>query len=434
MSSKTAIRGACVLTLGSKTPNFPEADILIENGVVSEVGPRVAAKDADVIDGRETIVMPGFVDTHRHVWRSLFRNDGEASSDITRPDLQPDDVYAATLVGLLGATEAGITTVVDWADIPLEDEHIDAALQAHDDAGLRTVLVLAAPTGGRTAADVHDTVDRRLSGRADSRTTVAFGSVGLSGDNVDQLGNDWAAARGLGMRIHAHAGLRSADAGVVSAMGQRHLLGSDVTLVHCSHLDDADLDAIAASSASVSLAPSSEMAAGLGAPPLQKLLDRNIEPGLAVGDERVAPGDMFAQMRITNSVQHAAYFDLKLAGKAGLPNLLTTRDVIRYATVVGARTAGLGNVTGSLEVGRQADLIVLRTDRPNIFPINDPIGAVVWGVDTSNIEWVFAGGQVLVRNGQLVTDVNRVRSLAAQAQSRVVATNSRLAESAAGDE
>jgi cytosine/adenosine deaminase-related metal-dependent hydrolase len=130
---------------------------------------------------------------------------------------------------------------------------------------------------------------------------------------------------------------------------------------------------------------------------------------------------MFAQMRAAISFQHATVFDRKLAGKAGLPRLMSTRDVIRFATVDGARVAGLGRVTGSLEPGKQADIVVLRTDRPNVYPINDPIGAVVWGMDTSNIDWVLAGGRVLMREGRLEADTDRARTMAAIAGQRVAA-------------
>jgi cytosine/adenosine deaminase-related metal-dependent hydrolase len=219
---------------------------------------------------------------------------------------------------------------------------------------------------------------------------------------------------------------------VISAIAEQGLLGEDVTLVHCSALDDADVDAIASSGASVSLAPSSEMASGLGSPPIQQLIDRDIRPGLGIDDERAAPGDMFAQMRATISLQHATVFDLKLAGKAGLPRLMSTRDAIRYATVDGARVAGLGRVTGSLEPGMQADVVMLRTDRPNIFPVNDPIGAVVWGVDTSNVDWVFVGGRVLMRHGVLEADVQRARSLATTARQRVAAASGLVVGAAPG--
>jgi cytosine/adenosine deaminase-related metal-dependent hydrolase len=206
---------------------------------------------------------------------------------------------------------------------------------------------------------------------------------------------------------------------VIAELGSRGLLADDVTLVHCTAADDADLDAVASSGASVSLTPAVEMTAGIGSPPLQALIDRGLRPGLGVGGEGEMPGDMFAQMRAANSIQHATLFDLKLAGKGGLPNLLTTRDVIRYATVDGAKTAGLDAVTGTLTPGKQADIVVLRTDRPNIAPLNDPIGAVVWGMDTSNIDWVLVGGSALVREGSLVADVERARNLAMTAHEKV---------------
>jgi len=430
LSGRTLIRGGCVLTLGARTPNFAEADVLVDDGRVAEVGPGIRARDAEIVDGTNTIVMPGFVDTHRHVWKSLFRNLGESSttdgvvssSNDYGPHYGPDDVYAATLIGLLGAIEAGITTVVDWADIDPDSSYVDAALDAHNDAGLRTVFVHSLPgwVGGHEEekAGLRRLAARRARSEG-SATRIAFGPREPTRADVDRVGRDWTLARELGMRIHAHVGSDSTSRGVVSALAERGLLDDDLTLIHCSYLDQADLDAIASKRVSVSLAPSSEMADGMGIPPIQELIDRGIRPGLGVDSVRVAPGDMFAQMRAANSVQHASYFDLKLAGKGGLPNLLTTREVIRFATVDGARAAGLGDVTGSLETGKAADIVVLRTDRPNIWPINDPIGAIVWGMDTSNVDWVFSGGQALMRNGELTADVARARSLAVTAQRRV---------------
>ena len=169
-------------------------------------------------------------------------------------------------------------------------------------------------------------------------------------------------------------------------------------------------------------------------PPIQSLIDRDIRPGLGVDEERLTPGDLFAQMRATISMQHATVFDRKLAGKAGVPKLMSTRDVLRHATVDGARAAGLGAVTGSLEPGKQADIVVLRTDRPNIFPINDPIGAVVWGMDTSNVDWVFVGGKPLMRGGALEANVEQARNLATTAWERVSTTAGLAVGTAPGGE
>lgn len=409
MTTRTILRGGCVLTLGTRTPNFSVADVLVDGGRVAEVGTGLRARDAEVIDASNTIVMPGFVDAHRHVWRSLFRNMRHSEADVSAYDA--DDIYAATLIGLLGAIEAGITTLVDWSDI--RPDHVEAALQAHMDAGMRTVFV-------HTSRDA-EFLDRFAAGRQKTgeNHTIAFGPDDLWHSDLEAVAGAWTRARELGLRIHAHVGLEPNEKGAVTRLAERGLLGSDVTLIHCTHLSDEELDAISSAGTSVVLTPSTEMTGGMGMPPLQRLLDRRIQPGLGVDDEREAPGDLFNQMRSAISLQHAAYFDLKLAGKAGLPNLLTTRDMIRNATIDGARAIGLGDTTGSLEPGKQADIIVLRTDRPNVYPINDPIGAVVWGIDTSNIEWVFVGGEAVMREGALVADVERATSIAVSSQGRV---------------
>lgn len=438
MADKFLLKGGCVLTLGPRTPNFTEGDVLIEEGRVADVGPGLSTRDAEVVDAADTIVMPGFVDCHRHAWKSLLRNAGGPESASTSSDSSnhytPDDVYAATLVGLLGAIEAGVTTVVDWSDIPTDDDHVDAALSAHADAALRTVHVCSAPEGASEQDRIAHSLRRLVADPSHpvALTTVAFGSPESIADDLEQLGPAWGDVRALGIRIHAHAGRDASATGRVDRMESAGLLSDDVTLIHCTHLTREELNAVAARGASVVLTPSTEMAGGVGSPPVQQIIDRGIRPGLGVDDEHFAPGDMFAQMRATISLQHATLFDLKLGGKAGVPQLLTTRDVLRYATLDGARAVGLGDVTGSIEKGKAADIIVLRADRPNIAPVNDPIGAVVWGVDTSNLDWVFVAGRPLMRGGILAADSARARQLATAALQRVAATAGPLVEPAPG--
>jgi 5-methylthioadenosine/S-adenosylhomocysteine deaminase len=406
---RTLLMGGCVLTLDRKVGNFRRADVLIEDDLIAEVGESIRVRDAEVIDATDTIVMPGFVDTHRHLWESLFRGSGSSVAP-AGSDCAADDVYAATLIGLLGAAEAGITTVVDWSEVP-SGAHTEAALQAHADAGLRTVFVNASfdwQAGSRSAEGVS--------------TLTSF----AAGPGRPE---EWAAARELGLRIHAHAGTGAGQHGFAQ---MAPMLGEDVTLVHCSDFSDSDLDAVAGSGAHVVLTPSSEMASGLQPLQIQKLVDRGIRPGLGVDTELMAPGDIFAQMRAAISLQHATLFDLKLAGKAGVPKLLSTRDVIRYATFDGASAIGLGAQAGSLARGKQADVLVLRADRPNIYPVNDAIGAVVWGMDTSNVDWVFVAGRPVMRNGALDADLDRARGLAAAAQQRVGVATRALVETGSG--
>lgn len=424
VNARLLIKGGCVLTLGPKSQNFPQADVLIEDGRIAEIGRDVRARGAEVVDAADTIVMPGFVDVHRHLWKTLLRNLGTTHvPGVDAGALEPDDVYAATLLGILAAAETGVTTIVDWADAAIDDDRKEAALQAHDESGLRTVFV--------RPGQPKD--ERGFGGSSDTHLrTVAYGSPDLFEADVSALTERWTRARRDGLRIHAHAATRDSATTTIRDLAAAGMLAADVSLVHCFRFDDEDLDAIASSRASVLLTPAAEMAHGLGPPPVQQFIDRGIRPGLGVGDELLAPGDLFSQMRAVQSIQHAMHFDLKLAGKGGLPNLLDTRDTIRYATLDGARAIGLAEVTGSLEPGKQADIVLLRMDRPNIAPVNDPIGAVVWGMDPSNVEAVYVAGRPIVRAGVLEADVDRVRRLAIDASAKVLGTKDRLVDAGSG--
>ena len=399
-----------MLALGDRTSNFVEGDVLVEGDRIAEVAPGLRARDAEVIDASQCIVMPGFVDGHRHCWKTLFRNlDASDLGKQSWAELTPEDAYAATIVGLLSALQAGITTVVDWVDPPSSRSMYEAVLDAHRDSGARTVAVISSRD--------EETLEKALQGVSPSES-VAYGAESFDTPSATR---EWATARERALRIHHHLGMHGDRPGRAVTLGQAGLLGDDVTLIHCSTASDEDLSSIASSGASVVSTPAAEMTGGLGSPPIQRLIDNGIRPGLGVGDESSAPGDMFAQMRAANSIQHAEMFDLKLSGKAGLPQLLTTREVIKYATTHSAAAIGLGDQVGSLEPGKKADILMLRTDRPNIHPINDPIGAVVWGMDTSNVDWVFVGGEPVVRAGELVTDAERARQLALASRDRLAA-------------
>jgi cytosine/adenosine deaminase-related metal-dependent hydrolase len=399
--------------------NLASGDILIEGGVITEVGEGIRARDAEVVDASDAIVMPGFVDAHRHAWDTLLRNSGIADVSDLVGQITPDELHTATLLGLLGALGSGTTTVVDWCDAASTPEHVDAALQAHADAGIRGVFAPAA-----WAASDWQAALRRASNGASDATVAAAGAPGPGEVSAGALGVAWGAARDIGLRVHAHTGMLPDHAGSVAAVAD--LLGDDIVLIHGTRLSGDDLDAVASSGCAIVLTPTTEMTAGFGAPPVQALIEREVRPGLGVDSEREAPGDMFAPTRALISVQHAAYFDQKLAGKAGLPRLMSTRDAIRHATVDGARAAGLSDRIGLLEPGRAADLIVLRGDRPNIHPVNDPVGAVVWGMDTSNVMWVFVGGRPVKRDGALVyDDVNALVSRSTLARDALMARRGR---------
>jgi len=137
--------------------------------------------------------------------------------------------------------------------------------------------------------------------------------------------------------------------------------------------------------------------------------------------ETNVPGDMFTQMRSVMALQHALSFERQHAGDSSVPARITSREVLSYTTIEGAKANGLAHKTGSLTPGKEADVIMLRTDRPNVFPVNDPIGAVVWSMDTSNVDTVFVAGRAMKRNGQLLhVDWNAVKTAVTDSRNYVL--------------
>lgn len=438
-SKQILIQNGCVLTLDKSVGNFHRADVLIEGTKISAVGPNLSAADADAeaIDASDMIVMPGFVDTHRHLWEGILRNigtdfplEGETSylSMILKklaPAYRPEDAYVGDLVGLYGAIDAGITTILDWSHIQASREHTDAVIKALEESGMRAVFAYGVPWW-KKPDDQQESWIREIAKKCfsskDQLLTFALAAQGPEFASVETAKTEWKLARELDARITVHVGVGSAgSAGKLAEMGKAGLLKNDTTYIHCTTLSDDEIKMIMDTGGTVSLSATSEMTMGYGMPPIQRFLNHGLRPSLSVDAETNMPNDMFTQMRSINSLQHAMIFDRKLAGKRNLPPFMNSRDVIECATVEGARANGLLHKTGTLTPGKEADLIMLRTDRANILPVNDPIGAVVWGMDTSNVDSVFVAGKALKRNGKLLNvDLDNLRKLAYESRDYVI--------------
>jgi cytosine/adenosine deaminase-related metal-dependent hydrolase len=197
-------------------------------------------------------------------------------------------------------------------------------------------------------------------------------------------------------------------------MGEAGLLGPDTTYIHCTTLNDTEIQMIVDTGGTVSLASPVEMMMGHGMPPIQKFLDRGLRPSLSIDVETNVPGDMFNQMRSVLGLQRAL-----AASNDKEP--VSPREVLEYATIEGAKANGLDSKVGTLTPGKQADLIMLRTDRVNVTPLNDPATAVVAGMDTSNVDTVLIGGRVMKRKGELLhVDWPAVRRMVLESRDYVI--------------
>lgn len=410
-SGRKLVKGGIVLSLDPRVGDFETADVLIDGDEITRVGPDLAVDGAEVIDAGGMIVMPGFVDTHRHIWEGLLRNIGTdvplegRTSYITfvlhklAPAFRPEDAYVGNLVSALGAIDAGVTTLLDWSHIQGSPAHTDAVVQALRDSGMRAVFAYGFPWWGkweerqpswfvRAATEHFSSNDQML--------TLALAAPGPEFTDFEISRDHWKLARETGARISTHVGVGTyGQDAKVQEMGEAGLLGADTTYIHCTTLNDTEIQMIVDTGGTVSLASPVEMMMGHGMPPIQKFLDRGLNPSLSVDVETNVPNDMFNQMRSVLALQRT---QASAEGK----RLASPYDVLTWATVDGAKANGLADKVGTLTPGKQADLIMLRTDRMNATPLNDPSTAVVAGMDTGNVDTVIIAGRVMKRHGELL--------------------------------
>jgi cytosine/adenosine deaminase-related metal-dependent hydrolase len=410
---RTLLKGGRVLTLDRAVGDFARADVLIEGSKIAMVQPDIRAT-AKVIDASQMIVMPGFIDTHRHAWQAPLRNilpDGLLTDyirDITgtaRTAYRPEDAYIGDLVTSLGAINAGVTTMLDWSHIGNSPEHTDAAIRGLRESGIRGVYAFGA--GAASPANQFPQDIRRLRKQYFSSTNQLLTLAMAAGISAA----DWAVAREVGAPITVHVNGGNQLQPVASA------LRSDVTLIHANNLTEAEWQLAAKTGVNISIASPIEMEMGHGIPAIQQSLDHGIRPSLSVDVETEMPGDFFTQMRSVFTLQRMQRLARERAGEKNLPPLLTVRDVVEFATIEGAKDNGLESKVGTLTPGKEADIIMLRTDQINVMPVNNAYGAVVLGMDTSNVDTVFIAGKLMKSQGRLV-DVDMARITRQLKQSR----------------
>lgn len=435
MSKRVLLRGGHVLTMDPELGDVYGCDVLIEDDRIAAVAPSVDAGDAEIIDVTDCVVIPGFVDSHRHTWETVIRGIAPDVSlagyfdvvlDQLAPAYRPEDVYAGNHLGALEAIDAGVTTLLDWSHINNSPEHSDEAIHGLRDARLRGVYCYGNPntsladwwyTSTLKSPDDIRRVREQYFSSDEGLLTLAMGTRGPGFCTEEVVRHDWELAREVGAPISVHVGMGpyAGRFAMVSQLNTMGLLGPDTTYIHCNYLSDEEFKLIADTGGKVSIAPTVEMIMGHGTPPTAKALRYGLRPSLSIDVVTTVPGDMFTQMRFLFAhdrlLSHEAAF---AAGSEEEPQLLSSREVLEFATIEGARVCGLEDRTGSLSPGKQADVVVLRCDHSNTYPIIDPVSTVVLQADTRNVDTVFVAGKALKRNGDLVVgDLRRARDLAA---------------------
>ncbi|QJU55603.1 amidohydrolase family protein [Herbiconiux sp. KACC 21604] len=435
------ITGGTVITGVATDPALTDVDVLIRDGKIAQIGPRIDAPGADVIDASGSVVMPGFVDTHRHTWQAIVRNiASDWSLDEYMAGLhvglskhfRPEDTYVSNYLGALEALDSGITTLVDWSHNLRTTDHADAAVKALEDTGMRAVFAHgggAAQWGGVMPSPVEHPRDDATRLRTehfasnDGLVTMALALRGPQFTTREVNRADFQLAKDLDLRVTVHVGdghwgkMRP-----IIMLQEDGLLADTITYVHCTTLSDEELRIIGDTGGSASVAPDVEAQMGHGYPATGRLLAAGVRPSFSIDVCSSNGGDMFGTMRTAIGLQRAADNKELVDAGAVIERLsLNCADVIQFATLDGANAAGLGAQTGSLEVGKAADVIVVSGNSLAMSPLNNPFGGVVYNAHPGLVTDVVVDGVVKKRGGQLVgVDVKKLRDDASNARDYIL--------------
>ncbi|MEU9889018.1 amidohydrolase family protein [Sphaerisporangium sp. NPDC051011] len=427
MPDRILLRDGTVLTMepGSRPRR---ADILVEDGLIAAIEPDLSGVDADVVDAGRCIVLPGMVDTHRHVWQTQLRgvtHDWSLKDYIRAIRFQsavfyrPQDMYAGNYLGMLEAIDAGVTTVLDFSHCVNTPEHAAAALQGTRDSGIRSVFALGLndvpvphPHFATLAARIEHARELRAKELSSDQGLVTMG-ISLSDVLVAGIGRvteEVAVSRELGLRItlHANAVMFPQPVSEVAFLDEAGLLGPDLVWVHMNQTTDDELRRVVETGGAISTTPETEMQMGMGHPAHGRFMA--VGGKCTFGCDVISnnSGDLFPQVRLALQTERMLRNDLDLARNHGPDDIRpSTLSHLEGATINGAEALGLASRIGTLTPGKEADIIVVRGDAPNMLPVNDPVAAVVMHAHAGNVDTVMVAGRILKRDGRLLADPAR---------------------------
>ena len=421
-AAPVVLRHGTVLVMDDAHTVLPDADVLVVDGVVAAVGPDLAVPDgAREVDASGGIVMPGMIDTHRHLWQTAMRGYG-ADWSLTQyfvwyylehgKTFRPQDIHAGNTLAAWEALEAGVTTTVDWSHGLQTVDHAEAAADALLAVPGRFVLaygnIQAAPWEWTTDPAVHAFLQRR---RDEGRLGLQL-AFDVTGDPAFPEKAAFEAARDLGLAVTTHAGVWGAtnDEGI-RLMHDHGFMGADTVYVHAATLSTDSYHRIAATGGSVSVSTESEQSAGQGYPPTWQVRRHDIPVSLSMDTSVWWSGDLFSAMRTTLGADRSReHLEAHAAGDTVTHVHLRAEQVVDWATRGGARALGRDDL-GSLEPGKRADVVLIKNDAsPVSFPLLNPYGHVAFQAQRGDVHTVLVDGRIVKHEHRLVgADLPAVR-------------------------
>ncbi|OLF13059.1 amidohydrolase [Actinophytocola xinjiangensis] len=408
-------RGGTVLPMDRSRQVLAGADVLVVDDRIAEVGPGLAVPDGTVeIDATDGIVLPGMIDTHRHMWQTALRGYG-ADWTLTQyfvwfylehgNRFRPQDIHAGNTLAALEAIDAGVTTVVDWSHGLRTVEHAEAAVDALRSVPGRYVLaygnIQAPPAEWTGTPEFRAFADRHVGGDDLLGFQLAFD---VTGDPSFPERPAFEVARDLGVPVSTHAGVWGAtsDDGI-RLMYDHGFMDERTVYVHAASLSTDSYHRIAATGGSISVSTESEQSAGQGYPPTWAIRAHDIPVSLSMDTSVWWSGDLFSAMRTTLGADRSrCHLEAHANGETVTECRLRADQVVEWATRGGAAALGRTDL-GSLEPGGKADLVLIKNDRsPVSFPLLNPYGHVAFQAQRGDVHTVVVNGRVVKYAHELV--------------------------------
>jgi len=419
------IKGGGIVTMDARLGDLARGDVLIEDDRIVAVGAALEAPaGTDLLDASGMIVMPGLINAHLHTWQSALR--GIAADWTVAEYMQamhrglatlytPDDIYIANLMGALNQINNGTTTLVDWCHNNPTPDHTDAAIAGLTEAGIRAVFLHGSPKPNPKPGQKHFSVipmpraeiERLRQGRFASPGLVSLGLaiLGPYYSVWDVTRHDVALANELDLicSMHVGGGVPMVADGF-ERLAAEGLIGRNFNVVHGNDIRPEVIRTIVARGGLFTSTAEIELQMGYGHPLTGIIQELGSPLSIGTDVEPAARGDMFTAMRVT--LQHERFRSitetLARTGKRPEKMPVTSRQALEWTTINGARMAGLETRTGSLSVGKQADIILLRADDITMFPARDLIGSIVMQGGVANVDTVLIAGRIMKHRGKLL--------------------------------
>jgi 5-methylthioadenosine/S-adenosylhomocysteine deaminase len=405
------IRNAYIISLERGIGDIPRGDIHVRDGAIVALGSSLSAPAADVIDGAGMVVVPGFIDTHFHLWNTALRNmqrHGFEYFPVKEAFVRHytvEDHYRANRLALAECINAGITTVTNFSHNIRSPAHADAELRALQESGIRGRYCY----GWADFADVRRVREAWFGSRSpfSGRADLGIAMRGPRHANEDVVIAEYRFAREMGLPTILHTGATKRLGQSVARIAQIGHIDASTILAHWIFQKAPDLEALLRSGASVSLSPTSDLRTPYDNSFQESLLmlrERKVNLCMSIDAAMLGGVSMFEQMA-------AAWY-------MGVPHYDTQTEklplvdftyVLEMATINGARALGWADRVGSLRAGKRADLVLVRATDLNIAPLGEAHSAIARVATVANVDTVVCDGKVLKRGGRLVgVDVQQV--------------------------